>query len=114
MPASLIKSKRPGTSRSMGGANFLRLACWEVGECRKNILCLPKKESAREGEKLAKVAQWLHQGSEISTCHLLNFHWEEEEDRGEIVGCDMSAAVMPASSKSKGFRAKESLGDCQP
>lgn len=42
-----------------------------------------------------------------------NFH-REEEDRGEIVGCDMSVAVMPAPSKSKGFREKESLGDCQP
>lgn len=42
-----------------------------------------------------------------------NFH-REEEDRGEIVGCDMSAAVMPVPSKSKGFWGNASLGDCQP
>lgn len=42
-----------------------------------------------------------------------NFH-REEEDRGEIVGCDMSAVVMPAPSKSKGFWGKESLGDRRP
>lgn len=41
------------------------------------------------------------------------FH-REEEDPGEIVGCDMSAAVTPAPSKSKGFLGKESPRDCQP